>query len=86
MDSRGSEPAKQRVAELEEELRGLADKLSRCQVPERGARSGPEPGGRVPFGTAGSRPAPGGRGRGALPRVPGASETLIKSGFGPCPG
>ncbi|KAF4805054.1 centlein-like protein [Turdus rufiventris] len=32
MASRGSEPATQRVAELEEELRGLAEQLSRCQA------------------------------------------------------
>lgn len=56
----GSEAATQRGAELEEELRGLAEQLSRCQVPERGARAGPGPGGRVPLGAAGSRLAPGG--------------------------
>lgn len=75
MASGSAEAATQRVTELEEELRGLAEELSRCQVPERGARGGPGPGGHVPLGTAGSRPAPGGQGGGAGPRAPGASET-----------
>lgn len=88
MASGRAEAAAPRVAELEEELRGLEEQLSRCQVPESGAvpsgRGGEgQPGGaRRGWGRAGpsvrpSRP-PGGR---SCPQLGSAASREVASRF-----